>query len=536
MRPGQEARRAARPHRRRRHARQRLPEGRQRARRPAPGIDGQTLQYHDTADRYTLNGASAVATLYSDADDGTTNPAVTLRDVGTSGGQAAAFTFDLARSVVYTRQGNPAWAGDKRDGLAPLSIRPNDLFYGAKAGDVQPDWVDPDRFDVPQADEQQRLLANLITQMNLDKAPLPRFWYLPRGEKAAVVLTGDDHAVGSTPEYFDRLKAVDPAGCSVADWECVRATSYMLPEHADDDAQVEGVPGRRLRDRPAPQHGLPGLHADRRSRSTLTTPSSARSRRPGRASIPPVSNRTHCIVWSDWASQAKIERAHGIRFDTNYYYKGPAAWVNRKPGLMTGSGFPQRFGDLDGTMIDVYQSMTQVTDEMDETLPTTTQIHTLLDNALGPKDYWGVFDVILHTDCGRPQAAQRRSSPTPRVAACRSSRSAQMLTWLDGRNGSSFGNIAYSGNGQLSFSLTAHPEARAASRPCCRRAPRSGPLSRLARDGQPVSWTRTTVKGVDYVVFDGAAGNYTATYATDTTAPDAHGRRRRAPTRRATPP
>ena len=32
------------------------------------------------------------------------------------GGQAAAFTYDLARSVVYTRQGNPAWAGQDRDG------------------------------------------------------------------------------------------------------------------------------------------------------------------------------------------------------------------------------------------------------------------------------------------------------------------------------------------------------------------------------------------------------------------------------------
>ena len=72
---------------------------------------------------------------------------------------------------------------------------------------MQPDWVDPDRFDVPQADEQQRLLANLITLMNLDKAPLPRFWYLPRGEKAAIILTGDDHGIGGTPAYFDRLKA-----------------------------------------------------------------------------------------------------------------------------------------------------------------------------------------------------------------------------------------------------------------------------------------------------------------------------------------
>ena len=36
---------------------------------------------------------------------------------------------------------------------------------------------------IPQADEQQRLLANLILEMNLDKKPLPRFWYFPRGRE-----------------------------------------------------------------------------------------------------------------------------------------------------------------------------------------------------------------------------------------------------------------------------------------------------------------------------------------------------------------
>ena len=43
------------------------------------------------------------------------------------------------------------------------------------------------------------------------------------------MLTGDDHATGHTTEYFDRLKTYGPAGCSVADWECVRATSYIYP-------------------------------------------------------------------------------------------------------------------------------------------------------------------------------------------------------------------------------------------------------------------------------------------------------------------
>ena len=146
------------------------------------GIEPQSLQFHGTADRYSLTGGTALARLWSNATTATSEPAVTLRDVGAAGGQAAAFTYDLARSVVYTRQGNPAWAGQKRD-PRPFGIRPTDLFYGNKAGDPQPDWVDMSKIDVPQADEQQRLLANLITEVNRDKAPLPRFWYLPRGTR-----------------------------------------------------------------------------------------------------------------------------------------------------------------------------------------------------------------------------------------------------------------------------------------------------------------------------------------------------------------
>ena len=124
---------------------------------PGAGIVGSTIQFHGTADRYLLNGATAVATLYSTATTATLNPAVTLRSVGSSGGQAAAFIYDLARSVVYTRQGNPAWAGQERDGV--VGIRPDDIFFGAKVGDVQPDWVDTNKIAIPQADEQQRLLV-----------------------------------------------------------------------------------------------------------------------------------------------------------------------------------------------------------------------------------------------------------------------------------------------------------------------------------------------------------------------------------------
>ena len=64
--------------------------------------------------------------------------------------------------------------------------------------------------------------------------------------------------------------------------------------------------------------------------------------------------------------------------------------------MFTGSGMPMRFADPDGSMIDVYQATTQMTDESGQTYP--EHIDTLLDNALGSKGYYGVFTANMHTD------------------------------------------------------------------------------------------------------------------------------------------
>ena len=84
----------------------------------------QTMQFHGTADRYTLERRDADRDAVLERDDAPPrNPAVTVRSVGSAGGQAAAFTYDLARSIVYTRQGNPAWAGQERDGTDADPLR-----------------------------------------------------------------------------------------------------------------------------------------------------------------------------------------------------------------------------------------------------------------------------------------------------------------------------------------------------------------------------------------------------------------------------
>ena len=57
---------------------------------------------------------------------------------------------------------------------------------------------------------------------------------------------------------------------------------------------------------------------------------------------------------------------------------------------------PMRFADLDGTLIDVYQAVTQMTDESGQSYPFT--VNTLLDRALGPEGYYGAFTVNAHTD------------------------------------------------------------------------------------------------------------------------------------------
>jgi hypothetical protein len=392
----------------------------------------------------------------------------------------------------------PAWAGKERDGVTP--IRSDDMFFGGGSTD----WVDTNRIAIPQADEQQRLLVNMIEYMAKDRHPIPRFWYLPRGKKAAIVMTGDDHGLGGTAGRFDRYVSLSPAGCSVPDWECVRGTSYIYNSTPLTNAQAAAYTAAGFE---------VAVHLSTNCENW--TPASLDSEFTRQlndfatkyASVPaPVSNRTHCVAWSDWASEPKIELQHGIRLDTNYYHY-PGSWIGTKPGFMTGSGIPMRFADVDGTAIDVFQAATQMTDESGQAYPAT--VDPLLDKALGPEGYYGIFTANMHTDHAEHQgsdaivaSAQARSVPI--VSA------KQMLTWLDGRDSSSFRSIRWS-TGQLTFTLQAGAGARGLQAMLPTQGP-SGTLTALSRADGPVVYTIQTIKGVPYALFAAVDGEYTATY------------------------
>ncbi|MDN3688878.1 DUF4082 domain-containing protein [Cyclobacterium jeungdonense] len=466
---------------------------------PGVGIVDQTIQFMGTADLYNLNGATSVAVLYSDVKTATTHPAVTRNDVGTNGGKAIAFTYDLARSIVYTRQGNPPWAGQKRSGTSG-PIRSNDIYH--------PDWVDLNKVAIPQADEQQRLLANIIIQGNLHKKPLPRFWYLPRGLKAAIIMTGDDHATGGTVGRFNQYKSLSPSNTSqaVADWTAIRGTSYLWSSTNITDAEAAAFEAEgfeiALHLNTNCADWTPTLWRDFYN----TQAQQLAVKLPSIAS--PTTHRTHCIAWSDWVNQAKVQSEYGIRLDANYYY-WPEAWVQDRPGMFTGSGMPMRFADMDGTLIDSYQVATQITDESGQTY--TTHINTLLDNALGPNGYYGAFCANMHTD-------QVNSTGSDVIIASALERqvpvisSKQMLTWLDGRNNSSFDSITWNEN-TLNFKITAASGSNnlRAMLPSLLEA---GAIFSVTKDGNSVPFTTETIKGIEYVFFPAISGAYEASYGT----------------------
>jgi hypothetical protein len=471
---------------------------------PGAGIVNQTIQYHGVADIYNMMpGTTSLAIIYSSAVKPTSHPAITSASVGNNGGKAVAFAFDLAKSIVLTRQGNMKWEGQSRDGQTG-PVRSDNLYY--------PDYVDFNKIQIPQADELQHLLTNIILLDNLHNKPLPHVWILPRGLKAAIVMTGDDHNLEmnsrftGTPSRFNdyRLMSKDNSPQAVDNWKAIRATSYVYDNITmpDDSVAYYQSLGFEIAFHPTTEC----LNYTRASLTSVMTTQLSKLEAQLPNMIPPVTNRTHCMPWSDWASQPKVESSLGIRFDVNYYY-WPSSWVQNRPGLFTGSGMPMRFADVDGTLIDCYQAPTQMPDESG--LEITNSINMLLDNAIN-KGYYGAFVMNMHTDTAMHIGSDQiiTSAMTRQIPVISSK---QMLTWLDNRNSTVFTHIAWDNIAKtLSFTLTTSAHNLQAMVPL---NSNDGELIQIIENGTPVTFTVQTIKGIQYGFFPASTHNYIAVYS-----------------------
>jgi hypothetical protein len=300
------------------------------------GLPPDSLQTHTTASLYSGTTAQEVALLYSNATSSTSAPAVTVNSFGN--GKAAAFTYDLASSVVYLRQGNPAQTDVDTDGDGIVRIV--DMYYH---------WIDLNKMPLPQADIQQRLFGRILGLLNTSKNPLPRFWYFPNAKNTAVVLTSDAHAnpdayfanmVTSMSQFkattaFYMAIAGQPLPANVTTWQ---AQGFVFSTHP---YKVD-TPLSTGYDNADAWFDL--NYGPRTSRTT----------------------RVHRIQWQGWVDGGKIGAAHGYAMDYTYYrfgswlQKPDQSWVR---GYMTGSGLPMKLIDQNGQIVNEFGQYTEIADD-----------------------------------------------------------------------------------------------------------------------------------------------------------------------------
>ena len=159
-------------------------------------------------------------------------------------------------------------------------------------------------------------------------------------------------------------------------------------------------------------------------------------------------------------------------------------------------GYADAVSDEDGTIIDVYQAPTQIPDESG--LDITYNINTLLDNAIN-RGYYASFVINRHMDTAIHSGSRKViASAIARKVPVISYR--QMLTWLDGRNGTVFSHITWVDN-KLSFDLTTSAHNLRAMVPYYSA---DGSLVRIIENNIPVNYTVQTIKGIKYDPFSPA--------------------------------
>lgn len=477
---------------------------------PGVGIVADSLQYHGEADDYTLNGASSLADLWDDISTPSANPAVTLHSFGS--GQAVAFSFDLAKSIVLTRQGNPAWTDLEGDGLG--GYRPgHDLFRNG--GLDYNEWA---RIEIPQADEIQRFFANIV--LDLGAHPLPRLWYLPGTHKRIVINTGDGESdAGASLEppmddlesyggFFSHyLREVGITGTTVAEEAGWRARGHEVGVHAfgtDSD----------------PNYGV----------NTYTPIVNSLSAKFGHGAR---TARNHTIDWSGWSEMAEFYEAAGTGMDFNYYhipyFLGSGGTAN---GYFNGSGLAQRFSDENGVLLGVYQKLTEWPDEwFDNSGMTATaaeaEVITMLDEAV-TRGFYSAFVTNIHPVRYNNPSDITSAWANALWAYCQTNSIPQwsgemLLDFMMAREASTLDGFSWvvgSPNSTLTFDFTT-PTAEPDLTVMIPAEAAGATLIGLERDSVPVPLAIETIKGRDYAMLSlpGTTHQVIATYGPDTSPP-----------------
>ncbi len=465
-----------------------------------------SMKIHADADLYRVaGGATKVASLYGGAKG--------AKDTGYAGvvrssygaGQAVAFSYDLAKSTVYLRQGNPAWAGEEHDGAA--GVKPNDLFYDKASGTY---WnAQNTRDGILQADEQMRLLTHSIEATNASRMPLPRLWYFPNARKSVLVWTGDQDggtiasinaeiaavkARGGNASIYlmNSPKPKSPVGCYGPMPTAVQVKAWVgngneIGVHFDDTAERYTSP-------PVPTWA--GMN-----RVYKTQMADFRTRYPNAPT--PKSLRNHYVVWvgndakgaKEFAASAQIEQNHGFKLDFNYHYQGISG--QGKTGRTIPTGLPMRFATSKGKVLNIFQANSQVTDEK---RGAGAAYRRLLDESLNKGKYsWIVANF-------HPCSWGRRSTEGEKILDYAVSKGipiwsgGDMSSFLQMRDAAGFQNTKWDGS-NLSFSVKTPVSGKGALTVMVPNAFGDLLLKKIRLGGKDTVFSVHTIAGEKYALF-----------------------------------
>jgi hypothetical protein len=468
------------------------------------------MQYHGEAATYSLNGATPLAHLYDDRSTASSHPAVSSNRWGK--GRAVAFAFDLAKSVVLMRQGNPQWQDTEGD--TKKGYRPMDMFMRIN-GET---YFDPGRLRIPQADEKQRFLANIVVR--LAEKPLPRMWYLPGIHKVIVVNTGDAES-----NYEEQL---DPAFDACASYGG-RFTAYLRggePNLGIEKTTVQKEAAWRAAGHEVGVHmfsgGVDGAGTNDAMNRAYGKIVGDLKRKFGHGAR---TARNHTIDWTGWVEMAAIEAKFGTKMDLNYYHYITFGTPITTSGYFNGTGLPQRLIDAEGRVIPIYQATTQWPDEWfadyDMTAEQTVKIITEMIQA-AQSGYYSAFVNNIH-QCryngnfnAVPSGIDQITPVWPGKvwAYCRDNKipswSAEMLLdFVEARNAARFEKITWRtdskrNTSELSFNFHNPTEDRDLTVMLPRQWT-GRTLKSVAADGKTLDVTVETIKGIQYVMFSSKA-------------------------------
>jgi hypothetical protein len=319
-------------------------------------LNSARMQFHGEADKYIVTGGKTIATIYTDKVTTTGFPGIITNNYGK--GHAVAFSYNLPKSIVYTRQGNPLFAGVEKDGIPGL--RGMDMFTDG--------WLDTSNSTFNQADEQMVFLSHCIEKMTSYIKPLPRLWYFPDTLKCLVTLTNDGE-YSSEADFEPQFTDIDSMGAKMSiyildvnkvskEWvDKWTAKCYEIAGHPDDTKEAGNPDWNTMN------------NAILMKKNEID----------GKFGLTMRTNVNHWFVWcgkdadgkQDFAAEAKLEEKNGIELDLNYAYYdiksnqgehflGPPG---TSQGNFTGCGLLMKFADAKGSIVNVYQHLNAVYDQ-----------------------------------------------------------------------------------------------------------------------------------------------------------------------------